>query len=163
MNTLKTFTILLAVGFAVGAGCGDDSTGKSPDAPVITSNGGNKGTDAGGMGGSGGSDAALQPDSPSGTGGAGGVDAPSGGDAPVGGATGQVDAGPDTRTVDAAAGEASVPLDGAGGEAAQATTICTGLSAAACDQAIRNAPVDPSVTAQDVPNTNPPAYETCSL
>jgi hypothetical protein len=40
--------------------------------------------------------------------------------------------------------------------------ICTGLTPAACDLAIRTAAVDSTVTAQAVNDTTTPAYSVCS-
>jgi hypothetical protein len=50
----------------------------------------------------------------------------------------------------------------AGGEVATAPNICTGLSATACDLAVRNAPVDNTVSAQDVPLISATSYPACS-
>jgi len=161
MKSFKFATIVLALGFAFGIGCGSDS-GTSPDAPVIIGGGtgGAAHFDDGGLGGAGGSlDTAAGSGGVIGTGGSVGFDAPiaSGGT----GGTGFDGGGVDSGIADAPLGGA----DGGGGseagtvgEAGVVTNICTGLSPAACDQAIRNAAVDNTVNAQTVPNTNPPAY-----
>jgi hypothetical protein len=95
-----------------------------------------------------------------GSGGATNLDAP----LATGGAGGKLDGG----VVDG--GSPDVPLGsdgssseaGTAGEAAPATNICTGLSATACDQAIRNAATDNTVVAQDVPVISTTAYPACS-
>ncbi len=141
MTSIKLLAIVLAAGFATGIGCGSDSGGNPVDAPVISGMGGAVRQDAG-AGGTGG---ATVPDAPISTGGTtSGIDGSVGIDAPQ-----ATEAG-------------NQSFDSSVGEAASAVTICTGLTAAACDLTIRNAAVDPSVTAQDVSNTNPPAYQTCS-
>jgi hypothetical protein len=183
MKSLKIASIALALAFAVGMGCGDDSTTSNPDAPVITGTGGTMGPDAG-IPGTGGM---MTPDAPLATGGtmtpdaplgAGGMMAPDGAavgtggmavDGPMGaGGMVQIDATMGTGGmgggIDASmpGTGGSVSMDG-GGEVGVATNICTGLSAAACDQAIRNAPVPDTTSAQTPPATNPPAYSACSL
>jgi hypothetical protein len=92
-------------------------------------------------------------------GGAVAIDAP----AATGGTVGYDGGGVDGALADAPI----VTVDGgssseAGGEAAPVTNICTGLTAAACDLAIRNAPVDNAVVAQDVPLISNTAYPACS-
>jgi len=167
MNSLKITTIVLAVGFAAGIGCGSDTGGKT-DAPVIGGgtggavrmDGGGAGgaigtggvTGAGGVPGSGG---AMVPDAPLATGGTGGGH--DGGAVDVG--VGLDGGAPDTPLVGIDGGSSEA---GTAGEAAPATNICTGLSAAACDQAIRNAATDNTVVAQDVPVISTTAYPACS-
>jgi hypothetical protein len=161
------------VGFGFGLGCGSDSGGNAPDAPVIGGGtggatarldggvvgaGGAVGDDAmtgaGGVTGAGGS---VGVDASMATGGAGGAMVDGGtvdaniADAPMGGA----DSG--TGSEAGAVGEA-----GSAGEAGVVTNICTGLSAAACDQAIRTASVDTTVVTPSIPNTSPPAFSACS-
>jgi hypothetical protein len=143
MKSLKIAIILVTGAFATAIGCGSDSNNNT-DAPVISGTGGSTHLDAGlggtsGAGGSGAGGSTIVDASIS-TGGTTGFDG--GADKPMG--------------VDVAVSEA-------GGEAGTATNICTGLTAAACDLAIRNAAVDSTVTAQTVPTTNPPpAYSVCS-
>jgi hypothetical protein len=166
MNTFKITTILLAVGFAAGMGCGSDSGGGKSDAPVIGGGtGGAAHLDAGGMGGAPGAGGAPGSGGMVGTGGVP-MDAP----LASGGTSGNLDGGGldvsmamDSATMDAP----MTALDGArseagGGEAAPPTNICTGLSAAACDLAIRNAATDNTVVAQDVPVISATAYPACS-
>jgi hypothetical protein len=74
MKSLKIASIALALAFAVGMGCGDDSTTSNPDAPVITGTGGTMGPDAG-IPGTGGM---MTPDAPLATGGTMTPDAPLG-------------------------------------------------------------------------------------
>jgi hypothetical protein len=170
MNALKISTIVLALGFAAGMGCGSDSGTTKTDAPVITpgtggtvSTGGVLGTGgiagaggivgAGGIMGTGGS---IPVDAPIATGGSGGsLDA--GGQ---GGAAGMDGGAPDLpiTPVDVGGGGEA----GTEGEAAPPTNICTGLSAAACDEAIRNASVESTVVAQDVPVISATTYPACA-
>jgi hypothetical protein len=142
MKSLKIAIILVTGAFATAIGCGSDSNNNT-DAPVITGTGGSTHLDAGlgGTSGAGGSGAGGSIDASISTGGTTGFDG------------GHLDV---AMGVDVAVSEA-------GGEAGTATNICTGLTAAACDLAIRNAAVDSTVTAQTVPTTNPPpAYSVCS-
>ena len=141
MKSLKIAIILVAGAFATAIGCGSDN-GNINDAGTISGTGGSH-LDAGlgGTSGAGGS----------GTGGS--IDA----SISTGGTTGM-----DGGRLDVAMG-VDVSVSEAGGEAGTATNICTGMNAAACDLAIRNAAVDSTVTAQTVPTTNPPpAYSVCS-
>lgn len=157
MTSFKFVAIVLAVGFATAIGCGSDSS-NNVDAPIVGSTGGTKHLDAGagGAGGSVGPDggSTVTPDAPLGTGGTGGMDG------------GAID-GP-LLVIDAAQSEAgnlhldTGTVDLLAGEVAAATDLCTGLTPSACDLTIRNLPVDSTVTAQDVPESNPPAYLTCS-
>jgi hypothetical protein len=169
MNSFKFATIVLAVGFAFGQGCGSDS-GNSPDAPVIGGGtGGAVHPDVGGVGGALGTGGAIGVDAVTGAGGVTGTGGAIGIDAPLAtGGTGgaKVDGGGvDASILDAPISGldgSSISEAGGAGEAGVVTNICTGLSASACDQAIRNAPVDNTVNAQTVPNTNPPAFSACS-
>ena len=177
MNSFKFATIVLAVGFAFGQGCGSDS-GNSPDAPVIGGGtGGAVHPDAGGVGGAlgtggaVGAGGAIGVDAVTGAGGVTGTGGSSGIDAPLAtGGTGgaKVDGGGvDASIADAPIGGAILEAGaggetGSAGEAGVTTNQCTGLTAAACDQLIRNAPVDNTVNAQTVPNTNPPAFSACN-
>ncbi len=179
MNSFKITTIVLALGFAAGIGCGSDS-GTKTDGPVITGTGGHLGPDALGAGGTAGTvgpDAAM--------GGAGGtagvgVDAAggAGGSMPVDGpmATGGVGGagldggGAGGTVIDASPADAPMPtdtvvtpVDGLGGEVAAPTNLCTGLTVDQCNLAIINAPVDSTVLAQTPPATNPPDYAVCSV
>jgi hypothetical protein len=160
MNAFKITTMVLALGIAAGIGCGSDSGGKT-DAPVIVAGtGGSTRADAGGLGGSvgtGGATGALGTGGAMGSGGGGGLDAP----LATGGNGGSLDGGP----------APDAPLTGVDGNTAEAGTaaetapvinMCTGLTAAACDQAIRNAPVDNTVVAQDVPVISNTSYPACS-
>jgi hypothetical protein len=141
MKSIKRMAIVLAVGLSAGIGCGSDSS-TNPDAPVINGRGGSARSDAGAAGGAGGASVA---DAPISTGGStAGVDGAASIDAPQSGEAG------------------NRPLDTSVGEIAQATGICAGKTPAECDAIIRNAAVDQTVTVQDVPNSNPPAYLTCS-
>ncbi len=172
MNSLKVTTIVLALGFAAGIGCGSDS-GKSPDAPVIgpgtggaVGTGGTVGMDAG-MGGVAGT---------TGAGGAGGVIGMDGGggspDVPMatGGAGGSLDGGGaggttthDASIIDAPMHDVGPAVDSSVGETGPtATNICTGLTVDQCNLAIINGPVAATVVAQAPPVTNPPDYATCS-
>lgn len=171
MRSLKITTIVLAFGFAAGVGCGSDSGGKT-DGPVIGGGTGGAGgaakLDGGGAGGAVGTGGATVPVATGGvvgTGGSVGLDGP----LATGGAGGSHDGG----ALDVAIGDGGndTPLGiidgssseaGTAGEAAVVPNICTGLTAAACDLAVRNAVVDNTVVAQDVPVTNPPAYSVCS-
>ena len=181
MKTFKLLAIVLGLGFAAGVGCGSDSgsSGKN-DAAVLPGAGGAVVPDASGAGGAVGTGGVLGPDAAIGTGGVVGADAAigaggtSGPDAPL--ATGGSSGGLDGSAVDSSATHDVAQTCGTGGsvdggtavdslatEAGQpVANICTGLSASACDVTIRTAAVDPTVVAQDVPNTNPPAYSTCS-
>ncbi len=173
MKSLKIVTIALAFVFAAAVGCSDNSSSPG-DAAIIGGTGGTAGhLDAGTMPGTGGM---TKTDASIGTGGmGGGIDAMppltggSGGGIDAmgtGGMGGSVDAGPITPvdgsmpgtggTVDAG----SPPPVDAG--APPATNICTGLTPAACDIAIRTAAVSATTTEQTPPATNPPAYATCS-
>lgn len=146
MKSLKIAIILVALAFATAIGCGSDN-GSNPDAPVITGTGGTTRLDAG-LGGASGSGGSTVVDAPISTGGTPGVDA-----------------GPvkmDGASIDVPMGVDAVVAEAGGGEAGPATNVCTGLSATACDQAIRNAAVDNTVTAQEVTGTTPPSYSVCS-
>lgn len=144
MKSLKIAIILVAGALAPAIGCGDDSN-NSPDAPIITGTGGTTRMDAG-LGGAGGGGSGGTADAPIATGGTGGT----------------IDAAThdDSRVMDAPMPD-SVTMD-VGGEAGVTTNICAGMTAAACDLLIRNAATGATVTALDVPNTNPPAYSVCS-
>jgi hypothetical protein len=153
MKSLKFVSIALALGFSIQLGCGSDNGTKTTDGPPII-NGGTGGTfgPEAGMTSTGGSgiDATI---ATGGTGGSvhmdgGGVDSAMS-DAPMGGAGGSaVDSGPS--------------------EAGSVIDICAGLTAQDCQTkklAIHTAIItaeDPTVMAQDVPNTNPPDYRICS-
>lgn len=141
MNAMKIGMVALAIGFAAGMGCGSDS-GSKTDAQVISGNldGGSTHLDASGAGGTGAIDA------PIGTGGTGGS---------------AIDASHIDSSISSI--DSNSVTEAGGGEAGTTTNICTGLSAADCDLAIRNATVDTTVVAQDVPTTNTvPAYSVCS-
>jgi hypothetical protein len=163
MNTLKLTTIVLAVGFAAAIGCGSDSGDGKTDAPVINNGTGGARTDGGlgGTTGAGGMTGAGGTIATGGITGAGGsaLDAPSA----TGGAGGSRDGGGiDSAPIDAPAIDAPASEAGTAGETAPATNLCTGLSATACDQAVRNAPVDNTVVAQDVPLISATSYPACS-
>ena len=165
MKTLTTSTIVLAIGFATVIGCGSDSGGKS-DAPVIGGGtGGSARADANGAGGALGTGGAVGTGGVLGTGGAPTPDAP----LATGGSSGGHDGGvlDGNPGVDSAASDSPlVIIDGgvseAGGEVATTPNICTGLSATACDLAIRNAATDNTVVAQDVPVISATSYPACS-
>jgi hypothetical protein len=141
MKSIKLVATVLVVGLWAGIGCGSDSS-TNPDAPVINGMGGTARSDAGAAGGAGG---ASVPDAPISTGGStAGLDGAVSIDVPQSGEAG------------------NQPLDASVGEIAQAAGICAGKTPAECDVIIRNAAVDETVTVQDVPNSNPPAYLTCS-
>lgn len=155
MNSFKIATIVLALGFAAGIGCGDSGT-KTPDAPVIGGGTGGVIGTGGSMGLDAGAGGTVGVDAPIATGGAGG------GSHDGGGAGGSAVDGNVVDAPMAIDGVVGPVVDGAGGEVASAVNICTGLTPAACDLAIRQAPVDPTVLAQDPPATNPPDYLVCS-
>ena len=173
MKTLKISTIVLAVGFATGIGCGSD-TGNKTDAPVIGGGtGGAVNADANGAGGALGTGGMTGVGGIVSTGGVPGSGGVVGLDAPLatGGTGGGLDGGPLDVSIGVDGGSPDTPLvaeAGGGGEAgtaseaAQATNICTGLSASACDQAIRNAPTENTVVAQDVPVISTTSYPACN-
>lgn len=137
MNAIKISTLVLGLAMASAIGCGSSS-----------SNGGTGGATIGGGTGGAGAGGAVAMDAP----GAGGSMSDGGGKL-------------DANTPDVALGEVSMvdsgasPIDATESEAGVATNLCTGLTATACDLAIRNA--DTTSTAQTVPVTNPPDYLTC--
>lgn len=154
MNSIKLGALVLTLGFAAGIGCGSDD-GSSVDAPTIGSTGGSTtrhDAAAGGAGGAGGTTTAY--DGPIATGGSGG-----GPDAAI---DNSINSSIDSSVVLDAGEAGRQVVDSLTGEVNTVTDICAGLNAAACDSLIRNAQVDPTVVAQDVPNTNPPAYTTCN-
>lgn len=143
MNAIKISTLVLGMAMASAMGCGSS-----------TSNGGTGGATIGG--GTGGAGGLAVADAASGAGGAVAMDAPgAGGSAMDGG--GRLDG----NTPDVAMGDVPIisPIDATVGEGG-VTTLCTGLTPAACDVALRNA--DTTSFAQTVLVTNPvPDYLTC--
>ena len=146
MNAIKISTLILGLALTSAIGCGSDNTSGGTGGAVII----------GGTGGAGGSALA---DASSGAGGATGQDASGTGDSmTVDG--GKLDAGMADVATDAPLDSGPSTVDSAGSESGSSTNICTGLTAAACDLAIRNA--DTTSFAQDVAVTTPPPdYLTC--
>lgn len=150
MKSLEFMAAFLAIGLAAEIGCGSNTTSHD-DAAVLGSAGGTTSASTGGTGGAAGS---VGIDA--------GVGGAVGGDASIatGGAGGALDGGAGGQV--AFDGPVAALPDGPAGETGPVVDICSGLSATDCDLRIRNAAVDPTVTAQDVPVTNPPAYLVCS-
>jgi hypothetical protein len=164
MSSFKIATIVLALGFAAGIGCGSDGGTKTPDTAIIggtggvPATGGSVGLDAGvgGAVGAGGAGGSVGVDASIATGGAGGGSHDGGG---AGGSSVDGNIVDAPITIDSVVGPG---LDGSGGEVASVVTICTGLTPDQCNSTIINAAVDSTVTVQDPPITNPPDYLVCS-
>ena len=169
---------------AMGSGGGLGAPDSRADRPLDLGSGGVSGN-AGNSGNDGPSGAGGIEDTSSGLDASGTDGSPSTGG--VSGTGGRTGSGPDASVnrpeisggnsgPDASGADGSPATDGASGAgggtgsggapdsggASGALDICTGLTAAECDLAIRNSPSESDEVAQDVSSTNPPSYLVCS-